>query len=586
MGRGLGIYDPATNRWRIRQDIGPGSNPDRLTVHALCQGMDGRIWIGTPDGLFWCDPKTDRIQYWPLSRNRPNPVRMNQLQTDQQGRIWAQTRQGLFWINPAKGQTKRLQLRGLNATIQPSDRLHSTFYVDQTGNVWISGIDFLVKTDTSGRVFQTYTLANGLRADHIFGIIDDVRGHIWLGTDEQLHELIPAGSGTKSGHFQYYNKANGLFDNTQFKLISRDRQGRLFMGYAGAFNYWKPENLRQNNVPPPVVITHIRINNQPRPVSQSIQLQPGETTLAIDFAALNFSQPEKNRYAYQLVGFDPEWVATDDRTATYTNLEPGQYSFRVKAANNDGIWNVPGATLAVEVVPPYWKTNWFRLLAGLILASILYGIYWYRGQQRQRLERIRDRIATDLHDDMGSTLSSIRIFSDVVQLQIASTAPEAVPILQRISASATALSESMQDIIWTIQTKHDRLEDVVTRMREFGLKMAEAKGIVFQMQVSDQFEKTRLNVEQRRNVYLIFKESINNAVKYANPSQINVLLTIEVGKQLHLIIKDDGQGFDPETVQSGNGLINLHKRAREIRGTLTLTAKPGAGTEIELLTRL
>ncbi|MVM33457.1 hypothetical protein GO755_25700 [Spirosoma sp. HMF4905] len=579
---GVAVYDPATFRWQIRDDIGPKDRKDKVTVQTLCQGADGRIWLGTTfDGLFWYDPTTNQIQYWSTQAFNPLSTGISLLQTDLRGWIWAQTRSGLFRLNPTTGQTKRVQLRGAEKAVQPSDRLHSTFLVDSRGQLWVSGIDFLVQADTSGQIHQTYTLTNGLLADHVFSITEDKRGHLWLATDEQLHELD-----LKTRHFRYYNKANGLFSNTQFKPISTDRQGTLFTGFFGAFAYWQPEQLRQNNVPPPVVITHIRVNNRPRAVTSPIQLEPSETTLSLDFAALNYSQPEKNRYAYQLLGFDPDWVMTNDLTATYTNLEPGNYTFRVKAANNDGVWNETGATLAIQVVPPYWKTSWFRLVVVLLILSILYVSYQYRERQRQHLERIRNRIATDLHDDMGSTLSSIRIFSDVVQQQIAPTTPEAVPILQRISNSATTLSESMQDIIWTIQTKHDRLDDVITRMREFGLKMAEAKGITFHMQVSDQFEKTRLNVEQRRNLYLIFKESINNAVKYANPSRIDVELSITTGKQLHLTIKDDGRGFDTATVQSGNGLPNLHKRAQEIKGKLTLTSKPGSGTAIELFTKL
>jgi signal transduction histidine kinase len=316
-----------------------------------------------------------------------------------------------------------------------------------------------------------------------------------------------------------------------------------------------------------------------------VQLEPGETSLMVDFAALGYSQPEKNRYAYKLDGFDSDWITTDDRTATYTNLEPGVYTLRVKGANNDGVWNQAGVTVYLRVVAPYWKTGWFQLLCVALAAGILYAIYRNRERQRQRLENIRNRIATDLHDDMGSTLSSIRLFSDVVQQQIAPVRPEAVPILQRISSSATTLSESMQDIVWTIQTNHDSLQDVVTRMREFGLKMAEAKEIIFDMRVTDAIDNLKLTLEQRRNLHLIFKESINNAVKYAGCSRIDVRLSVE-GKYLRFLISDDGRGFDPATVQAGNGLANGQRRAREIRGTLTVTSAPGNGTRVELTMKI
>jgi two-component sensor histidine kinase len=403
-----------------------------------------------------------------------------------------------------------------------------------------------------------------------------------MATDDLLHELNP-----KTQKFQYYDKGSGLIDKMIFMPcdITLNRQGEVFIGYPGGFNYVQPERLRQNNVSPPVVITAIRVNNKPRPVSQIVQLEPEETSLMVDFAALGYSQPLKNRYAYKLAGFDADWITSNDRTATYTNLEPGVYTFQVKAANNDGVWNQAGASVYVRVVAPYWKTGWFQLLCLALALCILYAIYRNRERQRQRLENIRNRIATDLHDDMGSTLSSIRLFSDVVQQQIAPVRPEAVPILQRISSSATTLSESMQDIVWTIQTNHDSLQDVVTRMREFGLKMAEAKEIIFNMEVSDAIDNLKLTLEQRRNLHLIFKESINNAVKYAGCSRIDVRLSLE-GKCLRLLISDDGRGFDPATVQAGNGLANGQRRAREIRGTLTVTSAPGNGTRVELTMKI
>jgi signal transduction histidine kinase len=284
-------------------------------------------------------------------------------------------------------------------------------------------------------------------------------------------------------------------------------------------------------------------------------------------------------------GFDDQWTYTGVRSATYTNLPPGTYSFKVKAANSDGIWNEQGAALLIRKIPHFYQTWWFGLLLLSLAAGVIYAVYKYQEANRLHLEAIRNRIATDLHDDMGSTLSSIRIFSDVVQSQIAPVQPEVIPILQRISSSATGLSESMQDIIWTIQTRHDSLQDVVTRMREFGLKMAEAKGIDFRMQVSEKFHTTKFHVEQRRNVYLIFKESINNAVKYAECTRLNVDIEI-TGKILTLTIQDNGKGFDPATIRQGNGLQNLQKRASEIKGQLAIHSAPGAGTRIELHMRL
>ena len=586
--RGIHRYNPSTKQWQLINNFFPTSHQGKHGIDATAIDHKGRVWLGSNyDGLFWYNPSSEQIQQWPLMNQgsatysgERNAV--SRIQEDSQGRIWVLTTQGLYCIDPEKEQSRHVALHASPVSVQPSDRLQSTFFIDKQGQLWQSGIGFLACADANGRVKHVYTLANGLKADHIFSIVEDRHGHIWLATDYLLHELDP-----KTGQFNYYDKGSGLVEKMVFmpNSMTLNRQGELFIGFPGAFNYVQPEQLRRNPVPPPVVVTNILVNNKSRPATPSIQLKPTENTLTVMFAALGYSQPEKNTCAYQLVGFDKNWIETNERSVTYTNLEPGDYTLRIRAANNDGVWNETGTQLAIQVIPPYWQTGWFRLLVVCIALAILYVIYRYREAQRQHLEAIRNRIATDLHDDMGSTLSSIRIFSDVVQQQIAPVQPEAVPILQRISTSATTLSESMQDIIWTIQTKHDTLADVVTRMREFGLKLAEARQIDFRMHVGEEFQATRLNVEQRRNIYLIFKESINNAVKYAQCSRIDVWLSI-TGRQLRLVVRDDGRGFDPATVQAGNGLPNLKKRAREIRGNLTITTAPGAGTNIELQIKL
>ena len=198
---------------------------------------------------------------------------------------------------------------------------------------------------------------------------------------------------------------------------------------------------------------------------------------------------------------------------------------------------------------------------------------------------MRDRIATDLHDDMGSTLSSIRIFSDVLKIQVGEKEPQAAPLLDKISNNAAQLSENMQDIIWTIKQDNDKLDDLVTRIREFGLKLCDAKDIEFKVHISDSFRSSRLNLEQRRNLYLIFKECLNNAIKYSECDIIQLFIT-QQGKHLKMVIQDNGKGFDEKKVKLGNGLNNISKRAKEIRGNATIESGNGRGTRIDVLIKL
>ncbi|PQA54552.1 sensor histidine kinase [Siphonobacter curvatus] len=591
---GVSTYEPRSRQWEtIKITPFQGSNYPKVNTHmpVLCQDASGKIWIGSLiNGLFWYDPASHQLKRWPHPLNGQPNFTINRIQEDAQRRLWLLTNRGILRLDAERKNFEWLTFRGLPSGISPTDELHSTFYLDRNGNWWHSGIGFLVKADYDGKVLQTYTLKNGLTSDHIFGICEDQRGHLWLHTDERLHELDPTKKPGQAGLFQYYSQSSdglmgsdGILSGNLFDPITRNRSGELFISASEGFNYFKPGDLRKNTLIPPVWLTEIRINNQVQPLdtTQQITLHPGDNTLTVSFTTLNFSQSRKNQYAYRLLGFDKEWLVTSARTATYTNLAPGDYELWVRASNNDGVWNKRGTRLWIHVIPAYYQTYWFKALIGLLVLGILYGIFRYRMAQQQHLALIRDRIATDLHDDIGSTLSSIRIFSEVVQGQIADVRPDSVPLLKRISDNASTLAESMQDIIWTIKSNQEGLDDLVSRMREFALRLTEARGIVLNMTVGEPFPILRLSVEQRRNLYLIFKESINNAVKYSACSRIDVRLSVE-GRVLHLKIQDNGTGFDQDHTRSGNGLPNLHARARDIRGTIVLHTAPGQGTSITL----
>ncbi|HET9504633.1 MAG TPA: two-component regulator propeller domain-containing protein [Hymenobacter sp.] len=576
---GLACYDPATGRWQPRGRLPAGLPP--LSLTRLCLDHAGRLWLGSfEQGLFWYDAAADRIRPFALPDDTLRAARhtVRGVQEDRWGRLWVRTSQGLFRIAADRRRVVPVPIRTAGAPIKLTAMLQSALLLDRENRLWLSGIGFVAEADTTGRVRHLYTAANGLRTDQTFDLAEDARGHIWLATDGPLHELNPA-----TGTFRYYDQGSGLLPITVYQVFTRNRQGELFLGGTGGFNYFRPAQLRRPAPAPPVVLTEVRVNNQPRYLrpGQALALRPGETTLTVGFAALSFSQAAKNRYAYRLEGFDLGWTTTDARAATYTNLAPGRYALRIRAANADGVWNQAGQTLTVQVLPAYYQTWWFRLGLGLAAAALLWSVYRYREGQRRQLARVRDHIAKDLHDDMGSTLSSIRIFSEVAQGQLGGAHPQTAALLQRISQNASALAESMQDIIWTIKPNQDGLTDVVSRLREFGLRLTEAKGIAFDMQVAEPFPVLTLSLEQRRNLYLIFKESVNNAVKYADCATLTVALAVQ-GRQLRLKIADDGRGFDLATARAGNGLANLQARAQAIGGRVAIATAPGRGTTITL----
>ena len=545
-------------------------------VMTVLESRDGTIWFGAnAEGLFRLLPGAARPEHialppevlYPNSRD----LFVQRIAEDTLGRLWMATNRGLVRYNPSDGEARAFQVPGEKAA-------YSTYsvLVAHTGSIWVMCHRMLVEMDYTGKILRSYDKEKGILAAMGVFLQEDKLGNIWFNSDYLLHCLDP-----RTGKFTYYSQADGLFSNAPTDAFSRMPNGEIFVGFQNAFNFFDPARLRRNATPPPVVITSIRVLNDEASLDRPLVLLPGQNMLTIEFAALNFSQPERNRYAYKLEGFDRDWNYTDRPVAIYTNLDGGRYTLRLKAANNDGVWNEEGATLAFEVIPPLYRRWYFYLALALVLAAAIWAVSWYRHQQRRRLEQFRERLARDLHDEMGSTLSSIRFFSDFAQTQIQAAKPEALPVLQRISQSATSLSESMQDIIWAMKTRREHLEDMASRMTEFGLRLLEARGIQFKSSIDEHFPIRNLSPEQRRNVYLIFKEALNNAVKYARCSEVE--LVFRMGKDgLLLAITDNGQGFDPQAPETGNGLQNMRQRAREIGGDLYIESTPGKGSSVQL----
>ncbi|GAA4467378.1 hypothetical protein GCM10023189_50960 [Nibrella saemangeumensis] len=573
---GLVTFDPAKNKWQSYFSFLKTPKINHKLMKLLLTD-DGRLWMGTNyEGLWYVNttaagPEEASFKQVPLPGGYPEQSQqVVDLAIDNRQRLWVASNRGLHCVDRG-GQVARQIPLGRYSQYQMAAVLAT-----RNGSVWVAGTDFLLELQPSGHIRRVVTPAKGLQGQ-VQSLLEDSQGAIWMATNNYLHRLDPA-----TGLFSYYKKEDGLISNS-LNTLRQNRNGDIFIGHINGFNRFDPLQLRVNRLPPPIAITSIEVMNQPRrwATGEPVTLQADENVVTIRFAALNFSQSSRNRYAYKLEGFDQDWVYSTAGQATYTNLDGGDYQLRVRACNNDGVWNEAGLTVPLTVKAPVYKTAWFR--TGLILLGLLIvlGVSRYRQQQRRRIDQIRRRIASDLHDDMGSTLSSIRIISDVLQQQAQQAVPVSVPMLARISESATALSESMHDIIWAIKPDEETLEDLVTRMRHFANTLLDARGIAFDTAIPPSFTNTRLDLAQRRNLYLIFKEALNNAVKYAECTQVRLSLQV-TGSTLTMSLEDNGRGFVPSEIRAGNGLLNLHRRAAEIGGILTVYSIVGQGTRVEL----
>jgi Y_Y_Y domain/Histidine kinase len=263
------------------------------------------------------------------------------------------------------------------------------------------------------------------------------------------------------------------------------------------------------------VITDFKIGNKPVSINDSkkilakpiemtekIVLHYSDNMISFDFAAMDFTQPSKNLYQYKLDGFDHEWIQSGTvHSATYTNLDPGTYTFHVKGSNSDGVWNEKGTSIMLEIFPPWYMTWWFRTLVVIIIVAAAYSFYRYRLQQALKLQAIRNKIASDLHDEIGSNLSSISIFSDVAKEETQGTAVGTV--LSKISSYTRESMEAMSDIVWMINASNDRFENIINKMREFAVELIEAKKCFLQLNIDDHLNNIKLGMQERKNFWLI-----------------------------------------------------------------------------------
>jgi signal transduction histidine kinase len=308
---------------------------------------------------------------------------------------------------------------------------------------------------------------------------------------------------------------------------------------------------------------------------QTIRLSHRQNFFSFEFAALDYTQPQKNRYAYKMDGFDENWIQSGTRRyASYTNLDAGTYQFRVRGSNHDGAWNEQGATVRLIITPPFWKTWWFRILAATAIVGLLALIYRYRVAQLLAVERLRVRIASDLHDDIGATLTKISLHSELIQ---ESPDPNEVRnSLRKIGAMSRELVTTMSDIVWSIDARNDTVGDLIDRMRDFASGVLSVKAVEVTFNFAGLDMQMKLPVNLRQNIYLIFKEAINNIAKHAEASQVEVQVRNSDGK-FSMIIRDDGKGWHENTYEklTGHGLRNMKMRAVRIGGHLDISRNGG-----------
>jgi signal transduction histidine kinase len=441
----------------------------------------------------------------------------------------------------------------------------------------------------------------------MFETIEDDFGYFWMSclkgiwrvSKKELDALDQ--KQIKTVHSAFYGKLDGFF-SVQCNGVSKPSgfktsDGRIWFPTTKGLVAVDPR-IKPNQLEPSVVIEQVVTEKGPldlalRPPSldSPLRIPRGRGDLEIHYTALSLQIPEKNHFKYMLETVDPDWVNADARRIAYYNhLEPGQYRFHVIACNNDGLWNETGATLAMELVPPFWETTWFRALAVLSLAGSLAGSVRYvsvkrlRGkllalEQQHAIEKERARIAKDIHDDLGASLTQITLLSDRADREVPD---ELRANARKISSTAREIAQSLDEIVWAVNPEHDTLEGLVEYLSQSADDFLEDTTIRSLVKLPSTLPHHSIPADTRHQFFLAFREALNNAVKHAEASEIQLEVVAEAS-ELQIKIADNGIGFDPATAQGrGNGLSNMRKRLEAIGGRFSVASSPGHGTTVDL----
>lgn len=563
--------------------------PDSLdlvcNIRRIITADANTFYVTTNRGLFKYDLVTHKINI--VTHNNMSDKSYNRLKYIllngfyDNGILWAASRDGLFSYNTKTNETNVYTGKGgrsdyffFDITKAPNNQI-----ICAAG----SGITIFDKQTKTFKVINTIANLYRPACENIITI----KNKVWIGTEVGiLNYNLDTHTSARAEH---ETSMMQIYPSSSFTIMGND----IVFGFRNGYAYFT-ENLNNNLVPSDPLIERVYVNNQPVLLPFSAQkkvekliFSHSDNSININFTAFLYSDPDHINFRYKLKGADPRWQYTEDqRNANYAQLPPGDYTFYVQCGNKNGVWNNNLAYFNFIITPPFWATWWFRILVILVIALFLYQLYLYKINHIKAIEGIRERIASDFHDDLGSTLSSISIFSEVAVKKAETDLATTKSMVGDIGVRARAMIHSMNDMVWIIKPENDNLYRLMQRMEEFGYPVAEAKEINLVFLMDESLYDIKTDMLRRKNLFLIFKEAFNNAVKYSNADSIEVRFELKQKKLLMMQIADNGCGFEYENRKRGNGIGNIEKRATEIKGKLSIKTTVNEGTFISIVCKI
>ncbi|MBL7766820.1 MAG: hypothetical protein JNJ58_12040 [Chitinophagaceae bacterium] len=495
---------------------------------------------------------------------------------DKDRNYYVATANGLFFWKLNRKQPKN-DFAAYQAGSGLSNNDIRDLYCDEENNIWVAtyggGLNLW-----NGQSFQNF-LSPRTRGNIMLGILPS-RNHLWITTADGMEVFD---KGTKQ--FYHVTINDGTEHTKLTSYIDLLKDSSLAFAVNNQLLILNPSSfdLKPVNSLKPYLID-FKVMQQSYPVdstSEIIKLRNQQNYVELSFSALHFQSSQQRSYAYKLEGADQDWIQSKEGHAAYTGLPPGEYQFYAKVSDAYGVFSQPASLLQFEILPPFYNTWWFYTLCILGVAVLIYTFVHYRVRQLLQIQHIRNKIASDLHDEIGSALSSISMGSQLVETIMESDQDKAHKILERIKHTSKSSIESMSDIVWAITPKNDQGLNMIQKIQQIGKDLLEVKGIRFDLQADAEFNRLILGMHARKNMILIIKEAIHNIAKYSECK--SVILTLALDKEgLILTITDDGKGMDMETIQHGHGIYSMQQRAKELSARFDIVTASQKGCTIRM----
>ena len=603
------------------------------SVMALLPDNAGTCWVGTwGAGMQLFDIRKRKfIESFTHFSNSPLSISSNYIKSfckDAAGDLWIATWNGGIEKFDTKKKTFEHFNTSNNANGVTTNYINKVYFADHT--IWATVVTGLLKYDSTTNKFKGYRITNdttNVMAAGTAAIAADGNGNLFVGTGHGLTKFIinsnhfekiyiPGDGGvagiyldkskkmwlaTESG-LKHYDPTTGISHIYTLKdglpvsyfpvdcYMNTSADGEIMINSNSGLLHFYPDAINHNQTKPDLRITSVKIENKELKTSEDITelkdiyLKYDQNYLSISFAALNLINPSQNQYAYKLEGIDKEWIQSGNRNeAIYTNLPSGDYIFKLKASNDAAVWNENGISLKIHISTPWWKTWWFYTLCVIAILASIYILYRVRIDRIIAEQKLRNKIARDLHDDIGSTLSGIKLFSSMAQNKLQEENSGALDLVERIGERSEKMIEAMSDIVWSINPVNDSMEKMLVRMKQYAAEMMEPKNINYSFSANEKLTKAKIDQRIKKEIYLIFKEIINNAVKHSECTEVLIEINLS-GKNLEMIVSDNGIGIDLLNLNgNGNGLNNFKHRAKEIDGEIKITSEQKEGTAVRLI---